>query len=135
MGQDDETDEGPDSGWTGIVLTPEQHACLSRVPEEPPTVVTLAPEYCVDVPLWPLGDATDNLVPPALLEKLMAWQALFDNNCHHKTGWLSEDAKSRWAEEAVGLEAELRAALAGKAEVVVDLWPLKPDETPDDNPA
>jgi hypothetical protein len=133
MAQDDEPDEGPDPGWTGIVLTPEQYASLPRVPEEPPTVVTFMPEYGVDVPLWPLGDATDALVPSELLAKLVTWQAYFDDNFHWETGWTSEDAKSRWAEEALGLEAELREALAGKAEVVVDLWPLRSDESDEDS--
>jgi len=57
--------------------------------------------------------------------KLISWQADFDANFHWETGWRSEQAKARWAAKAVVLEAELRAALAGKVEVAVNLWPLK----------
>jgi len=33
-------------------------------------------------------------------------------------------AETRWAAEAAVLEADLRVALAGKVDLVVDLWPL-----------
>jgi hypothetical protein len=69
------------------------------------------------------------MVPSKLLAKLGTWQALFGNNLDYLAGWRSEEVKSRWPEEAVELGAELRDALAGKAEVVVDLWPLQSGES------
>ncbi len=59
---------------------------------------------------------------------MIAWQKEFDSNFHWDTGWSSEETKGKWADEAVHLEAELREALAGKAELIVDLWPLYPDD-------
>lgn len=140
MGPNDDRDEDSDSAWTAnapLRSTAMDRSALVQVPEpdEPPSVVTLMPEYGVDVPLWPLEESTDRLVPQELLAKLMAWQAFFDNNFRWDTGWCSEDAKSRWADEAVGLEAELREALTGKAEVVVDLWPLRSHQADGDEPA
>ncbi len=94
--------------------------------DEAPSRVTFSPDYGAPSPLWPQSDATDALVPEALLVKLVAWQGEFDSNFGWEMGWSSDEAKAKWAEEAVGLEAELREALAGKAELVVDLWPLDP---------
>jgi hypothetical protein len=65
------------------------------------------------------------------MAKLIAWQRAFDANFRWDIGWRSEEAKARWEEAAVGLEAELREALAGRAELVVNLWPLRPDATQD----
>jgi hypothetical protein len=76
------------------------------------------------VPLWPSSDATDALVPPDLIERLLAWQSDFDGSFHPEREWLSHEAKERWATSSAELEAELREALSGKAELVVDLWPL-----------
>ena len=90
-----------------------------------PSVLRLSPEYGGALPLWPQWDHPERLIPRELFVKLMAWQELFDSNFDSETGWRSEDAKTRWAAEAIGMETELRDALAGKAEVVVDLWPLK----------
>jgi hypothetical protein len=45
-----------------------------------------APEYGVTTPLWPNGDAVDRIVPPELLERLIRWQALFDDNFHWESG-------------------------------------------------
>ena len=42
-------------------------------------------------------------------------------NFDSESGWTSEQARDDWAAEAVGLESEVRAALAGKAELTVDL--------------
>lgn len=96
---------------------------VAGLPDEPPSTVTFSPDYSAPSPLWPLSDATDALVPPALLVNLIAWQEEFDSNFGWEKGWSSDEAKSKWAEEAVKLEAELREALAGIAELVVDLWP------------
>jgi hypothetical protein len=93
--------------------------------DEPPSVVTFSPDYMAPSPLWPQSDTTDAMVPEALLVKLIAWQQEFDSNFRWEMGWISDEAKAEWAKEAVELEAELRDALAGMAELVVDLWPLR----------
>ena len=38
--------------------------------------------------------------------------------------WLSERARDEWAERAQPLAADLQEELEGRAEVVLDLWPL-----------
>lgn len=129
VGAADQSGSGPAarSGWTGYTGGPPKGMVQAHQVEEAPATVTLMPEYSVGVPLWPLGDSTDELVPEGLLVKLMSWQADFVVNFHWETGWRSQAAKERWAAAAVPLEAELREALAGKAEVKVDLWPLNSD--------
>jgi hypothetical protein len=82
------------------------------------------PEYGVDVPLFPQSDFTVALVPEELMSKLMRWHEVFEENFHWENGWRSPEVRDRWAADAVPLEAELRLALAGKADLVVDLWPL-----------
>ena len=74
--------------------------------------------------MWPSADATDALVPEDLLARLIAWQRAFDDDVHRDTGRTSTMAETRWAAEAAVLEADLRVALAGKVDLVVDLWPL-----------
>lgn len=100
---------------------------LETAEDEPPTSVRLMPEYSAPSPLWPLSDATDALVPKPLLARLIAWQQDFDANFRWNSGWQSQEARTRWANEAETLEAELREALRGKAELTVDLWPLEGD--------
>jgi hypothetical protein len=97
------------------------HDCF---PDGVPVVIRLMPGYSVDVPLFPRSDFTDALVPGDLLAKLIRWQKEFDHNYHWETGWRSTEVRDRWAGEAVPLEASLRDALRGKADLVVDLWPL-----------
>ena len=103
-----------------------EHDCF---PEGEPIVLRLAPDYgveiSVEVPLWPSSDDTDALVPEPLLVKLKKWQRDFASNYRYEGGWVSDEARIRWATQAGELEAELRAVLAGKAELVVDLWPLR----------
>ena len=84
-------------------------------------------DYGAGVPLFPQSRFTESLVPVELLEKLKAWQADFEEHFSPRHGWLSAQAKERWTTTAHALEPELRAALTGKAEIVVDLWPLSPD--------
>jgi len=93
--------------------------------DRPLPEVRLSPDYSAPSPLWPTSDETDSLVPEALLAKLIAWQEEFDDNFRWDTGWQSNEAKLQWAAEADILEADLRVALAGKADLVVDLWPLQ----------
>jgi hypothetical protein len=104
--------------------------------DDPPSVVTFSPDYNAPSPLWPSSDTTDAMVPEALLVKLIAWQQEFDSEFGWQMGWVSDEAKAKWANEAVELEQDLREALAGKAELVVDLWPLKEggDDTQFDRP-
>ncbi len=87
--------------------------------------ITLMPEYGVEVPLWPREDETDALVSQGLRRKLMAWQDLFATG-FGQSGWRSEEIKDRWAKQAVVLADELRAEVAGRVEVEVDLWPMNP---------
>jgi hypothetical protein len=93
-----------------------------------PARVKLMPEYGVDIPLWPRADSTDSLVPAELLRRLESWQTDFDDNFLAESGWKTEEAKGRWALQAVTLKVELRADLAGKTEREVDLWPLGHDD-------
>ena len=90
----------------------------------------LSPDYTPSewVPLWPSSDCTDALVSPDLLHELIAWQEVFLQNFHPDKGWRSKEAMDHWAAKAIQLEAELRAELAGKANLEVDLWPLPQGE-------
>jgi hypothetical protein len=89
-----------------------------------PVVIRLYPEYSVSVSLFPQSDDTNALVSEPLLVRLRAWQEFFDQNYRWDSGWRSNEARDRWATEAVPLEAALKIALEGKASLVVDLWPL-----------
>jgi hypothetical protein len=103
------------SGPWGVMVDPE---------DDVPTSIRLSPDYSAPSPLWPSSDATDALVPKELLGRLIRWQRDFDSNFRWDTGWQSEEAKARWAAQAADLEADLRVALEGRAELTVDLWPL-----------
>lgn len=103
------------------------HADLSW--DEPlPREIILAPDYMADLPLWG-EDGNVNWqftkFPPELLDRLAAWQHDFDGNFHWESGWRSAEARDRWASQAKDLAADVRAALGTRAELVVDLWPLK----------
>ena len=91
--------------------------------DEPlPRVIRLSPDYGAPLPLW--GEGFGNIAwqytkfPPELLDRLAAWQQAFDAH------WESDDGRDGWASQAEALAADVRAALGGHAEVVVDLWPL-----------
>lgn len=96
-------------------------------PDWKPIVLRLMPDYGPEGPLWPSSDDTDALIPEPLLTRLKAWQDELFLNWNDETGWRSPEAKNRWADEARTLEAELRIALDGIAELTVDLWPLGSD--------
>lgn len=96
-------------------------------------VIVLSPDWCVDAPLWPQSEATDELVPKPLLEKLTAWQSILDSNYRWRDdsrpeGWLSDEARIQWEGAALGLVSELAATLAGKARLIVDLWLITPSD-------
>ncbi len=84
--------------------------------------IRLSPDYGAPVPLWPQSIAA--MVPTTLMARLIDWQRDFESNCRSDSEWKSEEAKARWAEQASVLEVDLRVALEGRAEVIVDLWPL-----------
>ena len=109
----------PLSGESGL-----SHVQVLPAESSGPPSVRLSPDYGAPSPLWPLSDAPDALGPEALLARLVAWQQDFDANFRWDSGWQSNEAKARWAAEAAVLVGDLRMALAGKAELVVDLWPL-----------
>jgi hypothetical protein len=96
-----------------------------------PREVRLAPDYMAELPLW--GDGFGNIdwrftkFPPELLDRLASWQQDFDRNFGHDTGWESAAARDCWAHDAKELAADLRAVLGTRAELIVDLWPLKED--------
>jgi hypothetical protein len=61
--------------------------------ESLPVIIRLAPDYSAPLPLW--GEGFGNIdwrytkFPPALLDRLAAWQQEFDDNYHYETGWRS----------------------------------------------
>jgi hypothetical protein len=52
------------------------------------------------------------------------WQQYFDDHFLPHSGWTSKEARDQWAEKAEDLVWQLKRALWGKAELVVNLWPL-----------
>jgi hypothetical protein len=67
--------------------------------DEPfPVIIRLAPDYSAPLPLW--GEGFGNIdwrctkFPPALLDRLAAWQQEFDDNYHYETGWRSAPART-----------------------------------------
>jgi hypothetical protein len=91
-----------------------------------PIVLRLFPDYTGPgwLPLWPSSDDTDALVPTDLLQRLIAWHDVFQQNFDYDQGWTSQEIMDGWVETAAELVAELRVALGGKARLEVDLWPL-----------
>jgi len=95
-------------------------------PDTPPSEVLLFPDYTGPgwVPLWPSSDATDAYFSVDLLQRLVAWHDEFQDNYGYDGGWVSDESERRWADESKVLEDEVRREIAGKADLVVDLWPL-----------
>jgi hypothetical protein len=96
-----------------------------------PIRLRLAPDYTGPgwSALWPDSDYTDALIPPELLTRLVAWSDEFNDKYQYERGWRSEEARDHWAAEAADLVVELQSALEGKAELEVDLWPLRSQTT------
>jgi hypothetical protein len=80
----------------------------------------MAPDYGVEVPLWPQADETDALIPEELLRKLTAWQAYWETHHAFERGWDSEESRTQWREEGRVLASEVRKALPRP-------WKLKSD--------
>ena len=95
-------------------------------PDAPPSEVLLFPDYTGNgwVPLWPSSDATDAYFSVDLLQRLVAWHDEFQDNYSYDGGWISDEAKRRWADESKALEDEVRREITGKASLTVHLWPL-----------
>jgi hypothetical protein len=95
--------------------------------DEPlPDVITLAPDYSAELPLW--GNGFGNVAwqytkfSCGLLERLAAWQQEFDAHCHWDRGWDSDEIRNRWASQAEDLAADVRAELGTRAKLVVKPW-------------
>jgi hypothetical protein len=100
--------------------------CGRPQPGQRPLPVRLAPDYMAELPLW--GDwPLETRLPDELRDRLASWQAEFDENFGHDTGWATEEAKEHWFAQAEDLAAALRQVLDGKADLEVDLWPASPD--------
>jgi hypothetical protein len=90
-----------------------------------PDVVTLAPDYGAELPLW--GKGFGNIAwqytkfSPALLDRLAAWQQDFDARYHWDRGWESDEIRDRWASQAEDLAADVRAELGTRATLIVKL--------------
>jgi hypothetical protein len=88
-----------------------------------PDVITLAPDYGAELPLW--GSGFGNIAwqytrfSPALLDRLAAWQQEFDTHHRWDRGWESEEIRDRWAGQVEELAADVRAELGTRARLVV----------------
>jgi hypothetical protein len=115
--------------WEGSVVSrkPWWHPDDDDDWDEPlPAVVTLEPEYGAELPLGGEGVLAwqRTKFSPALLDRLAAWQEDFEKGYDYDSGWRSWQARNQWAEQARELEAEVRAELGNRAELVANLWPL-----------
>ncbi len=123
--------------WPAVSQNPWWHPSDDdRGWDEPlPRQILLAPDYMAELPPW--GEGFGNIdwrftkFPPELLDRLAAWQREFDDNSHPwESGWRSAAIRDRWAHQAEDLAADVRAALSIRAELVVDLWPVKDEARP-----
>lgn len=110
--------------WAYAPLTGESHLIpQAEAREEGAVGVKLMPEYSVDLPLWGRWEHLE--LSESLLDRLRRWQSEFDSTFRWDSGWRSAADRQRWSEEARSLEADLRDEVGNRAEVTVDLWPLK----------
>lgn len=88
-----------------------------------PDVVTLAPDYGAELPLW--GNGFGNIAwqytkfSPGLLDRLAAWQQEFDAHHRWDRGWESDEIRDRWASQVEGLAADVRTELGTRARLDV----------------
>lgn len=85
--------------------------------------IKLMPDYSAGLPLW--GDWEELKLPLSLLVRLYRWQRTFDRDFHSQRGWQTPQKREAWAVEAEGLVDDLRAAIGKRADLTVDLWPLR----------
>jgi hypothetical protein len=94
-----------------------------------PPVVVLEPDYGAELPLTSeqegMLDWQQTGFSPQLLDRLAAWQEAFEAGFHHLTGWRSQQLRDQWAQQASEIEAAVRAELGSRAELAVNLWPLR----------
>ena len=103
-----------------------------------PKVVRFTADYGAELPLW--GDGYGNIswqatkLPPALLDRLAAWQDRFDANYDYECGWKSDGLEREWVAEGSVLLADLRNELAGRGVEVTAPKRLDPSAATSDRP-
>ncbi len=113
----------PLSEGNAILITPSLRGRIRGIVrriQRPDRTIRPAPDYGVEVPLWPQADETDALVPEDLLHRLMAWQTDWETHFHYERGWDSEDSEARWRRDGSALATEVRSAFPRG-------WKLKAD--------
>lgn len=85
--------------------------------------IKLMPDYSAGLPLW--GDWEELKLPLSLLVRLYRWQRTFDRDFDSDAGWKSSQNRDAWAVDADSLVDDLRAAIGTRADLTVDLWPLR----------
>jgi hypothetical protein len=81
-------------------------------------------DYSAGWPLWTGGGLTspgDWELSPALLERLQAWDDLFDQHFHWDKGWRDGAARRAYHHDAPRLVRDLERELPA-ATVELDLW-------------
>ena len=73
--------------------------------------IRMAPDYGVDVPLWPQADEINELASEVLLRRLSDWQAFCESHHHVDNGWDSEDSQARWQDKGAASAAEVKLEL------------------------
>ena len=97
--------------------------------DEPlPYMITLAPDYGAELPLWGGGfgniDWRFTKFSPELLDRLAAWQREFDAHHHWEHGWESDEARDQWSSQVDELAASVRAELGTRSRLLVKPWGL-----------
>ncbi|MGZ4697282.1 MAG: hypothetical protein ACXVGT_07425 [Oryzihumus sp.] len=94
----------------------------------------LTTDYLAPSPLWIrggcVGDPRRLGVSAALTERLLAWQADFDEHFHWDRGWDASESAEAWAARGPRLLEPLQAELGDRYEVTLDLWPMDPGGVP-----
>ena len=82
--------------------------------------IRLAPDYGVDVPLWPQSDETESKFPEELIQRLVVWQDFWESNHSWDRGWVSEESCAQWMHDGTILAADLRKALPPRWKLISD---------------